>query len=1031
MLKSHEKFHSANGRRLVLVVDDEMINREILGNVLEKDYEVIFAENGQKARELILQHRLDLSLILLDLQMPVMSGMELLSILKADPQVQHIPVIVLTSDQEAEVLSLSAGASDFIPKPYPRAAVILARVLRTIELSEDRQIINSTERDQLTGLYNRDYFYRYAEQFDQHHQDMEMDAIVVDINHFHMINERFGMAYGDGVLRRIGEKAREMVQDTGGIVCRREADTFLIYCPHGRDYSAILENASLGLAGDDAGSSRVRLRMGVYACVDKEMEIERRFDRAKMAADTVRNSFTKTIGIYDKDLHEKELYAEQLIEDFHTAIREKQFTVHYQPKFDVRPEIPVLSSAEALVRWQHPKLGMISPGVFIPLFEENGLIQELDQYVWRRTAAQIRDWKERLGFAVPVSVNVSRIDMYDPHLIDTLRQIVADNGLKPQEFLLEITESAYTKDSEQIIETVDKLRFLGFRIEMDDFGTGYSSLNMISRLPIDALKLDMQFIRNAFSQKRDTRMLEVIIDIADYLSVPVIAEGVETKEQLHSLRSMGCDLVQGYYFSRPVPPEEYEKFILERRDQDLSDNGMPKEPEDVYGAGAREEISLALASGFDTIFYINAEDGRYVRFSPRGGHDDLQIETSGKDFFGDAGSVIERCVCEEDRGRVAQSMQKEELLASIAGPQPFYMTFRVLRDGSKDGTGDKRPSYFSLKAVRGQGEGRNIVIGLADIDGQVSKQERIRDAMHSSVTWTSIAQALAADYFSIYYVNTETDDFVEYSSREEYRELGIETDGDDFFGRSRSNVRRVIHPDDADMFLESFTKENILRSLENDRTFTLTYRLLFEDGPSYVHLKATGMEDPRDTHIVIGVSNVDEQIRREQEHARILRAANRDALTGVRSRHAYLEEEKQINERISSGKEEAFALAVCDVNGLKQVNDTRGHQEGDRFLCDACRIICDVFKHSPVFRTGGGEFVVLLRGSDFEDRAGRMKDLRRRSCANAPAGGIVIAGGLSDYLPGQDTSLADVFSRADTSMYEEKKSLKTGEACRF
>ena len=330
--------------------------------------------------------------------MPVMSGMEVLRQVKSDPDISQVPIIVITSDQSAEVESLDLKASDFIPKPYPQAGVILARILRTIELSEDREIIQSTERDPLTGLYNREYFYRYAEQFDQHHKDLDMDAIVVDVNHFHMINERFGTAYGDEVLRRIGEKVREMVRDTGGIVCRREADTFMVYCPHGKDYRAILESASIGLGGDDSANNRVRLRMGVYANVDKTIDLERRFDRAKMAADTVQGNFTQPIGFYDSGLHERELYAEQLIEDFHQAIDEKQFKVFYQPKFDVRSEIPVLASAEALIRWKHPELGMISPGVFIPLFEDNGLIQELDHYVWRETAARIRDWKDRFGF---------------------------------------------------------------------------------------------------------------------------------------------------------------------------------------------------------------------------------------------------------------------------------------------------------------------------------------------------------------------------------------------------------------------------------------------------------------------------------------------------------------------------------------------------------------------------------------------------------------------------------------------------------
>ena len=395
MLKSHEKFHSSNGKRMILVADDERINREILGVILDRDYEVIYASDGMEAIDQVHRWKDELSLVLLDLMMPFKSGKEVLQEIKSSQELEHIPVIVLTADQDAEIECLSIGAIDYIPKPYPQAGIILARILRAIELSEDREIIQSTERDPLTGLYNRDYFYRYAEQFDQHHKEMEMDAIVVDINRFHMINERFGSDYGDEVLRSIGERVREAISDTGGIVCRREADTFMAYCPHGLDYKTILDKASIVLTGAESVNSRVRLRMGVYTGVDKTMEIERRFDRAKMAADTVRNSFAKAIGSYDSTLHERELYAEQLIDDFHKAVEEKQFVVYYQPKFDIRPKEPVLISAEALVRWQHPRLGLVSPGVFIPLFEHNGLIQELDRYVWRETAAQIRAWKTR------------------------------------------------------------------------------------------------------------------------------------------------------------------------------------------------------------------------------------------------------------------------------------------------------------------------------------------------------------------------------------------------------------------------------------------------------------------------------------------------------------------------------------------------------------------------------------------------------------------------------------------------------------
>ncbi|MBQ8095356.1 MAG: EAL domain-containing protein [Clostridia bacterium] len=551
--------HSPNRRRKILVVEDERINRELLGMILSDTYDVLNAEDAKSAFRILWENQKVISLILLDLNLPDAHGLDILRQVKADPSTARIPVIVITSDREAEVESLTAGAIDFIPKPYPMPAVIQARVLRTIELSEDRDIIRYTECDSLTGLYNRDYFYSYAEQLDTFHKDTSMDAIVVDVNHFHMVNERFGKAYGDEVLRTIARQLQEIVKDNSGIVCRREDDTFLLYCPHRTDYSDILEKISAGL------ESRIRLRMGVYADVDKTIDVEQRFDRAKMAADTVRNSFSKVVAIYDNALHESELFAEQLLEDFPKALAEKQFVIYYQPKFDIRPSVPILSSAEALIRWNHPQLGMISPGVFIPLFESNGLIQKLDHYVWEETAAQMRDWKDRLGISVPVSVNVSRVDMFDSDLTGNMQQLVSRYGLTPGELLLEITESAYTQNSDQIISTVNKLRNAGFHIEMDDFGSGYSSLNMLSNLPVDAIKLDMQFIRSAFKGRKNTKMLEVVIEIAGSLNVPTIAEGVETAEQMLTLKTMGCDIVQGYYFSRPLPPADYEAFLLARK----------------------------------------------------------------------------------------------------------------------------------------------------------------------------------------------------------------------------------------------------------------------------------------------------------------------------------------------------------------------------------------------------------------------------------------------------------------------------------
>ena len=215
------------------------------------------------------------------------------------------------------------------------------------------------------------------------------------------------------------------------------------------------------------------------------------------------------------------------------------------------------------MRWSHSELGMISPADFIPLFEKNGQIGLLDKYVWSEVARQIAEWRKKYGVTLPVSVNLSRVDVFDPRLEETLDEILRKNQLDYRAFKLEVTESAYTENSDQVIRVVEGLRNKGYEVEMDDFGTGYSSLSMLSAMPIDVLKLDMVFVRNIENDEKDKQLVALILGIAKNLKVPVIAEGVETERQLHFLKKLECELVQGYYFSRPLSAVDFEKRCVE------------------------------------------------------------------------------------------------------------------------------------------------------------------------------------------------------------------------------------------------------------------------------------------------------------------------------------------------------------------------------------------------------------------------------------------------------------------------------------
>ncbi len=551
-------------KRRILIVEDEEINREILANILEDYYEVSCAENGAQALQLLREHTAPYSLILLDLLMPVMSGEEFLTEIKADEQLSGIPVIVMTSEKPAEVSSIKMGADDFITKPYDSPEVILARCERIIQLYEDNSIIRSAEKDELTELFTREFFQEYVRQIDSYDEAAD-DAIVINIEHFHMINEMFGRETGDEVLKKLAGMLLRVFGNGTCIGCRPDADYFYLYVDHRDSY----DNVFAGLSEELAGYShipKIRIRAGIYQNVDRHISIEDRFDHAKLACDRIRGDYTKQINYYSKELNDADLYHERLINDIDDAIANRDLIVFYQPKYGIQSEKPVLRSAEALIRWKHPELGMISPGDFIPLFESNGLIQKLDHYVWREAAARIRDWKERFDYTLPVSVNVSRVDIYDPELEQRLLDILEENGLSTSELMLEITESAYADDAKGLTEVINNLRNRGFKIEMDDFGTGYSSLNMITSIPIDVLKIDMSFIRNMNKDEKSRKLVELVMDIAKFIKVPAVAEGVEDESQLKALKEMGCELIQGYYFSRPVPPEEFEKFIIDEKE---------------------------------------------------------------------------------------------------------------------------------------------------------------------------------------------------------------------------------------------------------------------------------------------------------------------------------------------------------------------------------------------------------------------------------------------------------------------------------
>ncbi len=552
-------FPMMSAKKNILVVEDNPLNRALLCQILLPDYNVLEAENGRQALDMLAQYGEDISLILLDIVMPVMDGYTFLSRMKGNPAFTSIPVIVTTqSDSESdEVASLAHGAADFVVKPY-KPQIILHRVAGIINLRETAAMINLFKYDQLTGLYSKTFFFERVKEILRQNPNTEYDIICSDIENFKMINDIFGMAAGDRLLCGIADLYTNLL-DGRGICGRLSADRFGCLLEHGWVYTDEMFARALADVNTLSDSKNVVMKWGIYAACGAAATVEQMYDRALLAAQSIKGQYGKYFALYDDELRSIWLHKQAITDSMESSLAEKQFEIYLQPKY--RLSDGALAGAEALVRWNHPEWGLQPPAEFIPLFEQNGFISKLDRYVWDRTCGVLKAWADSGNPFLPISVNVSRADLYHADLTEYLSDTIQKYRLSPSLLHLEITESAYTENPQQIIDTVGRLRKLGFIIEMDDFGSGYSSLNMLSKMPVDILKLDLKFIQSEIDVPSNEGILQFIINLARTMKLSVVAEGVETEKQLERLREIGCDCAQGYYLARPMPVRAFEALI--------------------------------------------------------------------------------------------------------------------------------------------------------------------------------------------------------------------------------------------------------------------------------------------------------------------------------------------------------------------------------------------------------------------------------------------------------------------------------------
>lgn len=432
-----------------------------------------------------------------------------------------------------------------------------------VTLSEtEQQCGGEHELDELTGLLNRDGFSSWI----RNHKEIFLEqgderyiVVYFDVLRLKVVNDMFGLEEGDRLLKHIGTVVADAVRDHGA-ACRMDSDRFVFIARCQKDEMSSFVDALLDRISDFDLPFEIMCNAGIYVVSGNVHSMDSLIDRAIMAQASIKGSYTKRYTFFTEDLRRNLLSEQEITGMMKAGLENEEFVIHYQPQYN--HSTGMLVGAEALVRWKHPEKGLIPPGLFIPVFEKNGFITKLDLYVFEKVCRFIKKCLDKNLPAVPISTNLTRYDIFTPNFIEKLEETRQRYDVPSQYIRVEITESAALGNSQYINEAVKKLHSYGYVVEMDDFGSGYSSLNILKDIDFDMIKLDMRFLETEHDKaNRGGTILSSVVRMVNWLGLPVIAEGVETVKQADFLRSIGCDYIQGYLYSKPLPEEEYEVHI--------------------------------------------------------------------------------------------------------------------------------------------------------------------------------------------------------------------------------------------------------------------------------------------------------------------------------------------------------------------------------------------------------------------------------------------------------------------------------------
>ena len=714
-------------RNVVLILAESGPDERLVKTVASCGYQPAVVGSGRQAFEFLYQNSGKTAAVILSFVQPADAAAKLISALRDSPVYCMIPLIVAAgmSSRETEQACFTLGAWDYLAWPCPTELFQrrLSNAIAHSSLTVIDGLQNRLDFDTVSGIYTKEHFFSAAKRMIDRNPAEKFALVHCDIEKFHLVNSFFGTEEGDKLIRHIANLLREESRRHsffayGHIV----ADVFACcLAVSSREELVQMAVSARKILAEYPLTFSLLPVFGFAFLTDNSADVRTMFDNAALASRYCKGNYIKNFAFYENAMGDKLIQEQCIANDMVPALEKGQFELYFQPKYDLRTGM--VSGAEALVRWNHPEQGMIPPGEFIPAFERNGFITRLDYYVWEHACAFLRRWLDEGKKVFPISVNISRVDFFAPKLVERICSLVRRYRISPALLQLELTESAYTSSPETIKKTMYDLRENGFTILMDDFGKGYSSLNVLKDIAVDVLKIDMEFLSGSDTPGRGENILDSVVRMARWLNIPVIAEGVETKEQVRFLSQIGCEFVQGYYFAKPMPAEEYERLL-----------SVPN-PEPRMEVEEKDEINTdriwSVSSELESLFSSLVQPLALYEFEG-GCADVLRVNYAYKKLFGftgfgeTGGACMERVV-PEDRPKLL-AMFRDAVSTHGASACEFR---RIAEDGRTIWVGAK------LKYIRFVGPKAVMIGSLTDITAQKRIEKELQK--YRSAFWASEA----------------------------------------------------------------------------------------------------------------------------------------------------------------------------------------------------------------------------------------------------------------------------------------------------